>query len=261
MDYRVLLPVTNNPELIQLSLDAIGDLTKLVLVNNFDNPDVHHLCRKAKDEGAKLYEFPFNLGLAPSWNLGLREMAFEPCVDFVITLSVSAAFDKPLSHFVDWIVDEEAKGREGCRYLASPTATLHCFAHTRLGLELGGWYDENYWPVYLEDTDFCWRSKHNGVAERVIMGGLVNVVQSREFSVAVRSNSKLMHCYQHNAHRMSQYYLEKWGGHQGSERYLRPFNNDAMPLNDWDPPVNLNNTIIGDDHWSLPPFIEREPVT
>lgn len=230
MDYKVLLPVTTNPELVEQKLKDIPDLTKLIMVNNFDNPHVYQVSLKAKDAGAEVYYFPQNLGLASSWNLGKRRMMEDDC-DFVIILSVSAVFDKSMNHFIDYIVDKEAKEPKG-RYICSGRATMHCFAHTRMAVEMGGYFDENFWPIYFEDTDYGYRSSLNGLKDYVDICGLDDVVHSMAYGIAMRE-PRLFAVYEPHAGRIGHYYANKWGGVHRSETFTHPFNNLSVGVNEW----------------------------
>jgi GT2 family glycosyltransferase len=231
MDYRILLPVTNNPELVKQKLIDIPDKTKLILVNNFDNPEVENLSCQAETLGAEVYRYPRNLGLAASWNLGLHHMKEDQC-DFVIFLSASAVFDKSIKCFIEKIIEEETAGKKGTRYIASNLATMHCFAHTQLCLKLGGYFDENFWPIYYEDTDYCRRNGLNGVRPGIMRLGLDDVVHSLAYSISMRDR-RLMYLWQNNAYRVADYYQRKWGGVQNSETFSTPFNNPCLHANYW----------------------------
>jgi hypothetical protein len=231
MDYRILLPVTNNPELVKQKLIDIPDKTKLILVNNFDNQKVENLSCQAETLGAEVHRHPMNLGLAASWNLGFRRMEELKC-NFIIFLSASAVFDKSIEYFVEKIIENELAGKKGTRYIASNIATLHCFAQTQLCLDRGGYFDENFWPIYYEDTDYCRRSDLNEVNKGVFQLHLNDVVHSLAYSIAMRDR-RLMFLWQNNAYRVADYYLRKWGGVQNSEIFTTPFNNPNMHVNHW----------------------------
>lgn len=241
-DYRILLPVTNSPDLVRQKLKDITDKEKLILVNNFDNPEVLQLSKKAEDKGAEVYYFPQNLGLAASWNLGLERMKEERIL-FVVFLSASAVFSKPIEKFIDKVFECEDKGESQCRYVASGAATLHCFAHTYESYEVGGLFDENFYPIYLEDTDYCRRSLKNGLQERVRLLHLEDVVYSHSFANAVR-NDRLRMLYENNAARMGDYYERKWGGSPGEETFPFPFNNETLGVNWWQLEVHLSHRLI-----------------
>ncbi len=230
MSYKILLPVTNNPELVQDKIREVP-LDRLILVNNFDNPEVEILCKQAEDGGAEVHRYPRNLGLAASWNLGMRKIK-EDGNDFLIILSASAVLEDSIERFADSIVDYESQNGLQYRYLASGRATLHCFAQTNVSVDVGGYFDENFWPIYYEDTDYCRRSKLNGINTKVVPLNLPDLVYSRAYSIAMR-DKRLFKLHQFNAGRIGQYYVDKWGAHQGSETYITPFNDPSIGVNDW----------------------------
>jgi glycosyltransferase involved in cell wall biosynthesis len=230
MNYKVLLPVTNNPELVEAKVSEL-DLTKLVLINNFDNSEVELQCKRAEHGGAEVHRYPRNLGLAASWNIGLRKVVEED-LDFVIIISASARLDGPIERFAEAIGESEVKNPSGTRYIASSAASLHCFAHTRKGVDLGGYFDENFWPIYYEDTDFCVRSGLNGVRHGVRSLNLKDMAVSHGACIAMRDR-RLFKLFQLNTHRMGVYYQAKWGGVHHNETFKTPFNNPAHGVNDW----------------------------
>jgi len=238
MDYKVLLPVTNNPELVQDKLKEI-DLSKLILINNFDNKEVELLCQQAEVRGAEVLRYPRNLGLAASWNVGLRKMK-EQDKDFVIILSVSAVLEKPVSYFAEQIIKYEETQSMQSRYLASGLATLHCFAHTSRGVDIGGYFDENFYPIYYEDMDFSRRSQLNGLEQEVKNLNLEDFAKSRAYSIAMK-DPRLFKLFQLSTNRMVDYYNRKWGGYQLQETFSYPFNNSAIGVNEWtvDPSVTI----------------------
>lgn len=233
MSYKILLPVTNSPELVQDKLRELP-LDRLILVNNFDNQEVGLLCNQAEDNGAEVYRYPKNLGLAASWNLGLRRICRDHD-DFVIFLSVSAILDgdRSVKTFVDEIRTYEDRYGGQCRYIASHKATLHFFAHTRRSVDIGGEFDENFWPIYFEDTDFSRRSILNGVKKEVVWFNLDHLARSREYSLGVKSDRRLFRLHQMNASRIGEYYTSKWGGVHLSETFIHPFNDPEIGVNDW----------------------------
>lgn len=228
--YKILLPVTNNPELVQDKLKGV-DLAKLIIVNNFDNKEVELLCKQAENSGSLVYRYPRNLGLAASWNLGLKKM-LEDKDDFIIILSASAVFDKSIDYFVDGIANHEIVKGPNCRYLASGLAALHCFAQTVRSIQKGGYFDENFWPIYFEDTDYTRRTTLNGVQEEVVQLNLSHIVHSKGYSLAMKDR-RLFRLYELNADRIGRYYVSKWGGVHLSEKFLTPFNDPRLGVNDW----------------------------
>lgn len=241
-DYKILLPVTGNADLVRTKLEKdIPDLTKLILVNNFDDEDVYDLCIRARDRGATLYYHPENLGLAASWNLGMKAM-MEAQDTFVVILSASAQFNHPLERFIDQLFTAEAVQKRH-RYIASSLATLHCFAVTPLAVEEVGYFDENFYPIYVEDTDWCYRCsllrERGAEIYTQTFNDPADLVVSRGFSLAVTGNKRLGLQYQMNMPRMGDYWARKWSGAIGAGMWKHPFNNCTLPLSYWNKESNF----------------------
>jgi hypothetical protein len=264
--YKILLPVASPAFLVKNKLIELkGHEENLIIINNWTDPETEIYVKEFAARGAEAYNCTYNLGLAASWNWGMQRMK-EDNYDFVIFLSASAVFERDLRFFIDAIIKSEAK-QKMARYVCSPRASLHCFCHTRLGLELGGYFDENFWPIYYEDTDYCHRSKFNSVGVPhdpisirtminheggglVSMLGLNDIVYSHSFSATCNSKQELMSLHQTNCHRWSTYYQKKWGGDHGSEKYSHPFNDPNKDVNFWEIKEFFNHPKFKD--WNPP---------
>lgn len=246
MNYKILLPVMNRPDLVQHVLDRIPDYERLIFVNNYTDPTVYQQSIAAKDRGATVYHFPHCLGCGASWNLGLQEL--EGDADVVIFISSSAVLDQPFQCLLDALDRLQLKHY---RYIFDRSADLHCWAMTRDGLRIGGYFDENFWPCYYEDTDYCQRAKYNGLDEGKCYISDSGLVHSAGRSLTVHSDPRLMHLHQHTITQIVRYYEKKWGN-PGNERYDRPFSDPTRSVNDWSTADSrFNNTLIGNPQWRL----------
>ena len=256
MGYRVLIPVTAAPEMVAPLLASIPDHTKLVLVNNYTNPEVALLCRRAHDAGAEVYHFPENLGVAASWNIGLAKLT-EPDVDLVCVLSASVIFRQPFEAFIDMV--RAAEEEKACSVHLTPGLAYHCATYTKLGLKLGGYYDENFWPAYVEDVDYLRRSALNGVQETVNILSHVGLDHIDRHGVGM--TGKTLPAFQAlltaNQGRYGEYYVRKWGAWTGcrapqTPHYLTPFNDPTKGVNDWSVDCTFNNVWANNPNWTRP---------
>ena len=93
-----------------------------------------------------------------------------------------------------------------------------CFAVNPILLETVGYFDENFFPIYCEDSDYRRRLKLAGLSPaycdqtRIVHGGSRSLAQPN----VARQNSLT---YARNR----QYYQRKWGGEGGGERFVQPF--------------------------------------
>lgn len=102
-------------------------------------------------------------------------------------------------------------------------------AHTMFGVYLMrrwcfdkvGPFDENFWPAYFEDNDYCYRLKLCGVPIMEVPGCGMNHVGSATIATY---NVDEMNDHHARFNACSSYYMRKWGGAPHNERYTVPFN-------------------------------------
>lgn len=239
MKYKILLPVTNNPSYIQRMIETLkGHESNLIVVNNWTHEDVHKQCQEFANRGAEVWDCRFNLGLAATWNLGLRRMTEEDC-DFLIILSPSAIFTKPFQLFIDEIIKSESDNpNQISQYMAASPVYLHCFVRTRLGQKQIGYYDENFWPIYAEDTDLSIRTAlHQADESKPYRSETIylDYIFTEGYSHSCAADVKLMHLYQSNSTRHLLYFRKKWGcEYGGTTCYKHPFNDPSIHYNTWE---------------------------
>jgi len=171
---------------------------------------------------------PRNLGVAASWNLvGARVVRDE--LDWLVLLSEAVEFGDPggedLVTFLDTCEHAPVEQTPAVGTLLG----WKLIALRRETLERVGRFDENLWPAYFEDTDYLYRMalaglpspRENGIALPV------QAVDARSIGDAHAIRSGLVEV---DMPRLAAYYEEKWGGKQGSERFVRPFDH---PSTDW----------------------------
>lgn len=234
--YKVLIPVTNQPDLVKEKIELVEDKSKLILINNFDNEEVASLCNEAENNGAEVHNYPEQLGVAASWNIGLKKL--EQDCDLIVILSTSICFDKPFESLLDEISKYEKRKPAGMYYCNSDLH-FHCFVITRQGLEVNGYFDENFWPIYLEDRDYRYRAGLNKLV--IVSLNETGIAHSHGGSLAIKKDSRLMNHQLANSNRTYPYYKAKWGGMTGQEVFTRPFNNITLDVNTW--------TVERDDSW------------
>jgi GT2 family glycosyltransferase len=177
----------------------------------------------AQQPDVMLRDYGVNRGLAKSWNEGIlwgHEQGFE--VTLVVNEDVVLAPGD-----IDRLAATAVQRRDsplvmGRAYHHSEQAwswsEYGCFVVNPLALETLGCFDENFFPIYCEDSDFRRRLKLAGLAPacceetRIVHGGSRSLAQAE----VARQNSLT---YARNR----QYYQRKWGGEGGTERFERPF--------------------------------------
>ncbi len=205
------------------------DRSKLVIVNNWNNEEMAEQCNSLEREGAEVIRHPENIGCSGAMNIGLRKIESDD-LDFVIILSPSALFTNTIQDFVDLIEKEESKKKNYYYLTMSNLETdLHAFAVMRRCVEEIGLYDENFYPVYYDDTDYGYRMKLHGVQKTIVTPDRI----SQDLNGGLKSDPRAFDLYWKNVDHIHNYYVRKWGGEAGQEIYKTPFNNPKLTIKDW----------------------------
>jgi GT2 family glycosyltransferase len=90
-----------------------------------------------------------------------------------------------------------------------------------------GYLDENFFPAYYEDNDHRYRMKLAGLEWEYFPLKYDHIVSS-----TLKSSSEFQKKNQKTFAENGRYYIEKWGGLPGQEKYETPFNMD-LPIDYW----------------------------
>lgn len=165
-----------------------------------------------------------NLGVARSWNIGVRAV-LESEDDYLIICSQSVSFGRNGARDLK----NSLTDRWGAEYVGMG---WHLNAFSREFLETFGFFDENYYPAYSEDTDALYRMGLLGLPSPRENG------RSRPYfeidaSCATNGGALKDGTATVDFGDIGMYYESKWGGPQGQERYKTPFNNPNAHVNWW----------------------------
>lgn len=193
----------------------------------------------------------FNRGVAASWNQGVRWALANGYERFLIlnndlivhpraVENLTRLFehdDVYLASMVDLHLDLSApEDLPRCRLprrarLFPPTffafliGTKTIAAMVAGGDPLGGWFDESFYPAYFEDNDYHYRLT-------IYVGEHAAVSTNKALCYHYESRTQ----YQspgapvvppHRHHENRAYYINKWGGKPGEERFRAPFGNHS----------------------------------
>ncbi len=173
----------------------------------------------------KRYHTGRNMGVARAWNLGIRDVLADPEETHLVICSQSVVFGRTGGRDLKASITDDEWGSE---YVG---LGWHLNTFSRKFLETFGYFDENFYPAYFEDTDALYRMglldmpspRENGrsrpyfhidAACHIDGGALKDGKVSVDFTM------------------LQAYYRAKWGGLQGDETYRRPFNQD-VDINWW----------------------------
>ena len=103
-------------------------------------------------ERLSVITLPSNLGVAASWNLGIKATPMAPwwlIVNDDVTFPANS-----LAKFANYVQSY------GDIVIANTVAPWSCFAITDKVISIVGLFDEAFYPAYFEDTDYARRVRH-----------------------------------------------------------------------------------------------------
>ncbi len=206
----ISIPTINRKDLLVEAVAALvpqaAHFSKLLIIDNghqqlaFDAPCICWV------------ESPENLGVAASWNLGLRTLLADPSVTHVMVLNDDVTLGSDQLSTISSILEAHPD-----KLMFVGNYFWSVWVLSRLGAESmeyepGKYFDERFFPAYFEDNDFYYRfvSKHK---ERYL-GDLEELAPFvKRNSMTIQKDPSLNHGFSVNR----EYYIEKWGGMPGQE--------------------------------------------
>lgn len=211
------IPVINRPDLFERCVASIDQAVgTLLIIDNSRELGMGDIAERALPTCVGrlvVTEPPVNLGVAASWNLAIRSYPAGPWWCLV-------------NADVEFAPGDLARLEEAIRADAI-TCLLEFAAFGIPGdvIDRLGWFDEDFHPIYCEDTDYRRRAILGGVSIVDIGGSSVHAG-----SVSYRGEHRADNARTYPAN--VAYYIEKWGGWIGQEIHSTPFGLD-VPLGYW----------------------------
>jgi len=154
---NLTVPVLNRYDLLQRMIDSIDyPIEHLLLIDNggqltevIENPLVNK---------TTILNMPSNLGVAVSWNLGIKSFA-EQDVFF---------FSSADTQYKPGALEALAQANKNRITLAQDFPCWHTFAIGSKIVELIGLFDESLYPIYFEDNDYMRRADQAGLVTQYI---------------------------------------------------------------------------------------------
>lgn len=209
---------------------CVSDLTFLVISHSQMEAKVAELESLAEQPDVVYRPYGVNRGLAKSWNEGIL-WGYEQGFDVVLVVNEDVTL---AAGDVDRLGQTALKRRDcpivtGRAYNQSEvtwsSSEYGCFVVNPIALETLGCFDENFFPIYCEDSDYRRRVRLAGLTTafceetKVVHGGSASLAQPG----VARQNSLT---YARNRH----YYQRKWAGEAGGEQFERPFGDPRFTL-------------------------------
>lgn len=182
------------------------DWSQLILVDN----SKEGFCKKYLGKGAEIRFHPDNLGVAGSWNYGIRSDA-----EFLWIISSTLIFNQGFSELI-------RKMEFANEYGLLTDEAWHCIGFSRKTFDTVGIFDEQFYPGYYEDNDYGYRLQlahiHNAPNYPSMPKVAVDITSQ---GVATTLKAGLVHP---RFDLLREYYKKKWGGYPSEEKFVTPFN-------------------------------------
>jgi len=236
------------------SIEKHAGPADVFVINNWTHKRVDSVCREFEgekgDQRFSVLRHPENLGVAGSWNGGLK-LAFEGGHEWAIVMNDDA-------ELCGGAVASFQGGFERGVDLALSNHGMSCFAIHKRCIDAVGWFDPNFWPAYHEDEDYLHRLRL-GCRRVEYVEGAAALHEQGSSTFAYSEMLRLSHqtrADQQNLH----YYGRKWGGIPHYETYQKPFNNPKAELSTFPEPKSRHWGMKLDDEDRV--VIDREsPLT
>jgi GT2 family glycosyltransferase len=170
----IIIPILNRYDLLDKNLSSIDyPVDEILIINNGKEEFVP----TNKDLNIKILNLPSNLGVAGSWNLGIK---LYPHVPFW-TFSCADVY---------WLPGNMEKFAKLCNK-ENLVCTNVPFGSWSIGeeiIKLAGLFDEEYYPIYYEDTDYISRLNYLGLSDRVIQSYIEMGLSGEQQTIMSDSN-------------------------------------------------------------------------
>jgi len=158
---NLIVPVLNRYDLLQRMLDSIDHPVKHLLI--IDNGAADVLEDMAIDvpacvEHTTYLPMPANLGVAASWNLGIKSFPYDDRW-FIVSNDV---------RFEPGALQRLSEARSDEITLSSMFPHWQAFALGYEAVKRVGLFDERFFPAFCEDNDYTFRAEQAGVTIRSI---------------------------------------------------------------------------------------------
>lgn len=238
----IVCPFIDLPHYVQAMIDSIKTEHPylLILLDNNSRPETKEQLEYLKKWDNVVYlDNSYNMGVAPSWNLGC-EIAFQhesieyvlianndieyhpDCIDKMVKVMKNDKYALVTAMDVarDCSTPEDLKTMENKhKPYEVDEPEFSCFMIKRDTWNTIGKFDEKFYPAYYEDNDYHYRIKLAGKRGVKTSTALYFHWGSRTLKELPDVGSVINAMFLQN----EAYFVEKWGGKPGEETYTTPF--------------------------------------
>lgn len=240
----IILPVLNCLDYTKGMIPTIKTKNPyhLILINNGSTDGTREYFETfAGDFESLVINYPDNKGVAASWNAGIRRAILKfDCRYFFIPNNDVLLHSGTIDTLLAVIRDEKvglcsATDMSGSVTTAAEVLGLlppvksqivdapdfSCFMLKKETIDAVGYFDSKFYPAYFEDNDYHYRLKLAGLRGIKTNQALYFHYGSRTAKADLEIKKKTNLGYSANR----DYFIQKWGGPPGQERFETPFEN------------------------------------
>ena len=239
----VLIPYLNCEHYVEelvLTLSSKHPL-KIFLFNNGSKKGI----QETMSDGVMLGDVeyvasPTNVGVAAAWNRGIQHLFSDEKIDKVLVLNNDVLLHREAIKRLVTAMNENyfpiITGTDVAKKCAVPTDVytislpethyyadapeFSCFMISREGYEMIGDFDTKFYPAYFEDNDYHYRAKL--LKQRLVK--LNTALYYHYGSRTIKENPDVEDVSNTFYLANERYFVTKWGGLPGEEKYTIPFN-------------------------------------
>lgn len=206
--FAIGIPTINRWDLLQGALDFYNKnypSTKIFIIDNGRQgiPFIYG--------NATCFEFGQNLGVAASWNRLCRFIFLHMHVKHALILNDDILLGYDETQIIKLVKEQSLAG------IINNNSNWSSFIISRMTFSsIVGHFDEQFKGAYFEDNDYSYRLDMAGIIRA--KSTLLDPIEFRE-SASSKKDPSLLNFFQHN----KDYYISKWGGIPGEEKFTTPF--------------------------------------
>lgn len=207
LNFAIGIPTINRADLLKEALEKYAQTMPNVQIFICDNGNQYELTALHLNSNLVLQVPEKNLGVATSWNLLCKEIYHD--YDYALLLNDDIVFggqEQQVHNFNETFEFD----------IAISKYPWCCFILPKKTFEEVGKFDETFYPAYFEDNDYHYRMKLSG--KKTLVTDFLNPVVYRN-SQTIAKEPEL----NKNFENLKKYYVEKWGGLPGQEKFTTPF--------------------------------------
>lgn len=232
------IPVINRADLLARCIRSIDyPVDEILVINNGRDVAVASILRQLSDEYAVLsvHKPAENLGVSGSWNWAMHN---RPKAEYWLHVGNDIQFTPGDLRLIDEGV------RRHPEMVVRPANWGHSiFAVRPHCLTTAGDFDQNFVPAYLEDSDHMYRINLLGLPWADIGKAQDEHEECRAIhgeaptwgSHAIYADRRLLEANRTTHGNNFRYYVRKWGGGPGEEKFTHPFDDPDWPVSKWVP--------------------------